>query len=168
MSDKKENEEGPNPSHERKEGFGRKHLNPVRDAKGIANATRKQAQKDIAFTTSACGEFTRRLKGMFVYRGKKAKKEDLEDFDKLLSFWGTTENDLPKVKKAMRVSILTQLFVMVIAGLGLVDADGLYLYILLSMLVVGCLLKMVMTYWQLWVLSRGKYVSFKDWFTLNF
>lgn len=159
MSDKKEKKE---------EGFGRKHLNPVRDVKSAVTATHKQAQRDIEYTKSAGSEFWRRFKNMFVTSSQKAKKEDLKDFESLLRFWGINEGDLPKVKKNMRISIFAVIFMITVATFGLLQATGLYFYLLLSALIIGGLMRIVLTFWQLWVLGRGQYVSFKDWFTLNF
>lgn len=153
---------------EKKEGFGRKYLNPVRDVKKTVDASRKQAQNDMAFTKNAGSEFARRFKYMFVTKRQKAEKEVLEDFAGLLRFWGIDEGDIPKVKKNMRVSIYAVIFMITVAIFGLLQATGLYFYCLLSTLIIGGLIRIVMTFWQMWVLNRGQYVSFKDWFTLNF
>jgi len=152
----------------KKEGFGRKHLNLVRDAKSNFYLSRDQAKKDMAFTQSAGSEFMRRLKYMFVTKRQNLKKEDLKDFESLLLYWGISEGDLPKVKKNMRASIYAVFLMMMVATLGLLKATDLYFYCLLSALIFGGLLRIVMTFWQLWVLRKGRYVSFKDWFTLNF
>ncbi len=153
---------------EKEEGFARKHLNPARDVKNVLDASRKQAQQDMEYTKSAGNEFVRRLKNMFVVKKQKARPEDLEDFESLLQFWGIKEGNLPKVKKNMRVSIYAVLFMMVVASLGLIQATGLYFYCLLSALILCGLMRIVMVFWQLWVLNRRQYVSFKDWITLNF
>ena len=154
--------------NEKKEGFGRKHLNPVRDAKNIAMHSHKQARQDMEFTKRAGSEFMRRLKYMFVTRKQKTEKVDLTDFQDLLRFWGIHEADLHKVKKNMRVSNCAVFLMIIMATLGIHQATDLYFYCLLSGLIVGGLMKSVVTYWQLWVLKRRQYVSFKDWFTLNF
>ena len=153
---------------DKEEGFVRKHLNPVRDVKSNINATRNQAKQDMEFTKSAGSEFMRRLKYMFVTKRQKPKKEDFKDFASLLQYWGIAEGDLPKVKKNMRASNCAVFLMMIVATLGILGATGLYLYCLLSALIVGGLMKIVITFWQLWVLNKGRYVSFKDWFNLNF
>lgn len=154
---------------EKKEGFARKHLNPVRNAKDLASVSHKQAKQDMEFARSAGSEFMRRFKNMFVVSIKqKSDKRDLQDFQKLLQFWGILEEDIPKVRKNMRISIYAVAMMMIIAAIGLFNADDLYFYCLLSALILGGIFKIIMTFWQLWVLSRRQYVSFKDWFTLNF
>ena len=108
------------------------------------------------------------MKNMFVVKREKPKKEVLDDFESLLRFWAINEQDLPKVKKNMRATILAVLFMIVLATFGLIQADGLYLYTLLCALVICGLLRIIIIFWQLWVLKRRQYVSFKDWLTLNF
>ena len=163
MSDKDQSD-----NTQKKEGFARKHLNPVRDAKNIVVSSNKQARQDIEFTKRAGSEFMRRFKSVFVTKKAKPKKEDLENFDSLLRFWAINEQDLPKVKKNMRVSIYAVFFMIVVVSLGLIQASSLYFYCLLCALILCGLMRIIVTFWQLWVLNRGQYVSFKDWITLNF
>jgi hypothetical protein len=153
----------------KKEGFARKHLNPLRDVVKGVSVTEKQARQDINFAKNAGSEFVRRLKYMFSTRQTKPNEVDLKDFPSLLQFWGINEEDLPRVKKNMRVSIIAVFMMIIVATFGITQAtDNLWLYCLLSALIIGGLVRIILTFWQLWVLSRGQYVAFKDWFTLNF
>lgn len=137
-------------------------------SKGPVGTSLRNARDNINFTKTAGNEFGRRFKNMFFVKRQNPEVNDLESFDNLLQFWGIKEEDLHKVKKNMRASNYAVFFMIIIATFGLIQTTGLYYYCLLSALIIGGLMKIVMTIWQLWVLNRRQYVSFKNWFTLNY
>ena len=153
-----------NDKDEKQEGLVQRRLK----SKGAVGRSLRNAKDNIDFTKSAGNEFGRRFKNMFVVRRQTPAVNDLAIFENLLQFWGINEGDLHKVKKNMRASNYAVFFMIIIAFIGLVQTTGLYYYCLLSALIVGGIIKIVMTIWQLWVLKRRQYVSFKNWFTLNY